>query len=150
MYLPERLGGRLLDVGCGSGDTIDEMQRRGWNCEGIDFDPETARIAQERGFSVYVGELHAQRYPGDTFDAIVMSHVIEHVPDPLGLFEECRRILKPGGRLIVLTPNGSSWGHQVFGANWLYLDPPRHLHIFTFSSIRKLGASISGMRWHPI
>jgi SAM-dependent methyltransferase len=67
-----------------------------------------------------------------------MGHVLEHVPDPRALLAECRRIIKPGGRLVSITPNVSSWGHQIFGPHWLGLDPPRHLHLFTPASLRRL------------
>jgi len=69
-------------------------------------------------------------YPNDSFDVVTLNHVIEHAEDPLSLLEECRRILKPGGKIVVLTPNVTSLGSRVFGNHWRGLEPPRHYHLF--------------------
>jgi 2-polyprenyl-3-methyl-5-hydroxy-6-metoxy-1,4-benzoquinol methylase len=66
-----------------------------------------------------------------------MNHVIEHVHDPVALMAECARILKPGGSLVIVTPNIESYGHRVFGAFWRGLEPPRHLHIFSLSALTR-------------
>lgn len=103
------------------------MQALGWQVEGVDFDPKGVRNAQAKGLTVHLGDLDRQGYPDDSFDAVAMSHVIEHVPDPSALLRECRRILKPGGRLVVLTPNVASWGHRLYGSDWRGLEPPRRM-----------------------
>ncbi len=139
--------GRLLDVGCGDGQIVEFMQRLGWQAEGVDFDPPAVEIAKGKGLRVHVGTLPAQAYVENSFDAIVLSHFIEHVPDPAALLCECRRILRPGGRLIILTPNVSSWGHRKFGRAWFALDPPRHLHLFTPVALRAL-VERSGLQVH--
>lgn len=131
MYLPARSNGLLLDIGCGSGWLLRRMRDLGWSVEGVDSDPIVVKNARKEGLQVRLGTLEAQQYPDGHFDAITMSHLIEHVYDPLQLLRECRRILKLGGRLIVVTPNAESWGHRIFKNNYLHLDPPRHLHIFT-------------------
>jgi 2-polyprenyl-3-methyl-5-hydroxy-6-metoxy-1,4-benzoquinol methylase len=141
MYLPCRRNGQLLDVGCGSGQALQFMAELGWQVHGVDFDPKAVEIARRKGLEVRLGSLEDQAYPSDSFDAITMSHIIEHVHDPLSLLSECRRILKPGGHLVIVTPNSKSWGHQRFGANWMHLDPPRHLHIFNEQSLRGLAAA---------
>lgn len=131
-------GGRLLDVGCGSGAALERMTELGWKCEGIDFDEMAVEAGRARGLNVRVGCLEEQDYPASTFDAVVMNHVLEHVPDPRALIGECRRILKPGGQFACITPNGRSWCHSIFGRDWRGLEPPRHLHIFTLCSLGKL------------
>ena len=140
MYLPRCSSGRLLDIGCGSGATLRVMRDLGWDAEGIDFDPVTVNNARSKFLNVHLGTLREQQYDNDTFDAIVMCHVIEHVHDPLDLMRECQRVLKPGGRLVVLTPNVDSWGHRQFQRAWLFLDPPRHLHLFNQKTLRGLAA----------
>lgn len=135
---------RMLDVGCGSGVAISLLQSLGWDVEGLDFDPVVVQHARDVGLRVHLGSLGEQRYPDATFDAVTMSHVIEHVHDPIAVIRECVRVLKPGGTLVILTPNAASWGHRMFKASWLYLDPPRHLYIFTPLALRKT-AELGGL-----
>jgi SAM-dependent methyltransferase len=130
--------GRLLDVGCGSGDWLLTMRGFGWQVQGMDFDENAVKAARQNGLDVGCGSLEQQEYPDNSFDAVTLNHVIEHVPDPVGTLAECARILKPGGKLVVLTPNSSSLGHSVFKQNWRGLEPPRHLHIFSNRSMRLL------------
>jgi SAM-dependent methyltransferase len=128
-------GARLLDLGCGNGQALAVMLALGWQVEGIDTDPDAVEIARRRGLTVHLGTLADRRYPEDHFDAIYMNHVIEHVHQPIDLLAECHRILKPGGVLVVLTPNGASWGHRDFGKDWVGLDPPRHLYVFRVANL---------------
>src|SRR5262249_14249516 len=129
-------GARVLDVGCGSGVLLARMQALGWQVEGIEVDPDGVNAARARGVQVRLGTLEQQKFIDNYFEAVHSAHVIEHVFDPLSLLRECYRILKPGGTLIVLTPNIASLGHKNFGYAWLNLDPPRHLVLF---SVKTLG-----------
>ena len=138
MYLSLVANGRLLEVGCGNGRMLRDMQSFGWQVYGVDFDEAAVAKAREKGLQVAHGDLHSQRYPDDHFDAIVMSHVIEHVHEPSAILQECHRILKPGGRLVMVTPNSDGLGHRLFGANWRGLEPPRHLHIFNVKTLTRL------------
>jgi 2-polyprenyl-3-methyl-5-hydroxy-6-metoxy-1,4-benzoquinol methylase len=134
-WLKSKPNGRLLEVGCGSGAMMESMKELGWQVEGVDFDPVAVEQARSKGLTVHLGTLTEQELPGNTFDAIAANHVIEHVPDPIALLRECRRLLRPGGLLVLITPNASSWGHRLYLADWRGLEPPRHLHIFTRSSL---------------
>jgi 2-polyprenyl-3-methyl-5-hydroxy-6-metoxy-1,4-benzoquinol methylase len=138
MYLPARPAGRLLDVGCGNGGMMQRLAELGWQAEGVDFDPDAVQQARARGLPVRLGALHHQAYPDEHFDAITMTHVVEHVPDPLALLRESHRILRPGGRLALVTPNADSLGHKLFRDAWRGLEPPRHLHVFQRSALRTL------------
>jgi hypothetical protein len=89
-----------------------------WQTQGIDFDMGAVRAARERGLSVSEGGLAEQGYPDATFDAVAMVHVIEHVPDPVTVLIEARRVLRPGGRLVLITPNSGGRGHRRFGRAW--------------------------------
>lgn len=141
MYLPFIRGGRLLEVGCGSGAMLELMNRLGWDAEGIDFDSKAVTAARSRGLKVALGSLEQQTYANESFDAITTSHLIEHVPNPSALVEKMLELLKPGGRLVVVTPNTASMGSRIFGRTWRGLEPPRHLHIFTPQSLRQLVCS---------
>jgi 2-polyprenyl-3-methyl-5-hydroxy-6-metoxy-1,4-benzoquinol methylase len=139
MFIPVRPGQRLLEIGFGSGAMLTLMNERGWNAEGIDFDEQSVANARARGLNVNAGDVCAQRYPDATFAAIVSSHVVEHLHDPVSFIQECRRILKPGGNLVLITPNADSFGRKLFGSSWFPLDPPRHLLIFTAASLQSTG-----------
>lgn len=129
-HLTARPGGALLEVGCGGGESLRQMEALGWVAEGVDFDPAAVRNAQAQGVRVRLGDVSRQAYPAESFEAVVLSHVIEHLPDPVSTLRECRRVLKKGGRLVVITPNTGSWGHRLFGPHWRGLEPPRHLFLF--------------------
>jgi 2-polyprenyl-3-methyl-5-hydroxy-6-metoxy-1,4-benzoquinol methylase len=134
-------GGRLLDVGCGKGDVLFRFLREGWMVEGLEVDTDAAAYARmNRGLNVHQGELESQRFSDNLFDAITMNHVIEHVHDPVALIRECLRILKPGGRLVLATPNIRCFGHKKFGRNWSHLQSPSHLHLFTKKSLKECAA----------
>jgi 2-polyprenyl-3-methyl-5-hydroxy-6-metoxy-1,4-benzoquinol methylase len=137
--------GRLLDVGCGSGEWLASMQKLGWQVLGVDFDENAVKIARQEGLEVRTGSLEEQGFPDGSFDAVTLSHVIEHVPDPARTLAECARILKPAGKLVLLTPNAASLGHRLFKKHWRGLEPPRHLHIFSIESLPSM-LEVAGFR----
>jgi 2-polyprenyl-3-methyl-5-hydroxy-6-metoxy-1,4-benzoquinol methylase len=139
-FLDFKQNALLLDVGCGSGATLEMLDKLGWRVEGVDFDPRAVERARKRGLRVHLGELQDQGLSSDSFDVIVSAHVVEHVPDPMDLLRECHRLLKPKGHLVVITPNLGGWGHRIYGADWRGLEPPRHLHLFTVDSLAGMSA----------
>lgn len=135
-HLPIPPGGRLLDVGCGNGQFVLHARDAGWEAEGIDVDEQAVAVGEH----LRAGRIEDE--PAETYDAITLSHVIEHVPDPVSTLRAVRRALKPGGRVWLATPNLQSPGHRALGRRWLHLDPPRHLALFTGASLRRaLGAA---------
>jgi SAM-dependent methyltransferase len=148
MWLRGNKVGRVLEVGCGRGDNLNFLKEAGWTVEGIDSDVQAVAICQARRLTVRHGTLQEQTYQAETFDAVVMSHVIEHVFDPSQTIRECHRILKPGGTLAMLTPNSNSLGHRLYGSSWLHLDPPRHLHLFNRTTLTGLARGLSFRRLH--
>jgi 2-polyprenyl-3-methyl-5-hydroxy-6-metoxy-1,4-benzoquinol methylase len=143
--------GKLLDVGCGNGEFLATMKELGWDTVGVETDERAAEGARERfGLDVRTGTVDVVAFPDDSFDAVSLSHVIEHVYDPVTLLSECRRILRPGGKLIVLTPNTRSLGHRIFRAAWRGLEPPRHIHLFNRvtlrSAVQRAGLRVTTLR----
>lgn len=139
-HLPAIPGGRLLDVGCGSGAFLAQMAALGWRAEGIDPDPAAVASAREAGLSVTRGTL-ADVDPdehGGSFDAVTLSHVIEHLHHPAENLRRTNLLLRPGGLLWIATPNLEALGLRRFGRDWLGLDPPRHLVLFTRASLERL------------
>lgn len=139
MWLRAQWRGRLLDIGCGNGEFLARARALGWDVAGIEPDPAAAQIARERlGLNILAPTLPAAQLPAESFDAVTLSHVIEHLLDPLATLRECGRILKPGGRLIVATPNIQSLGHGYWKRSWVGLDPPRHIILFSPRALRRL------------
>lgn len=129
-WLQSRVGGRLLEVGFGNGATLARLKNLGWSVAGVEFDPVSVELANKLGLDARLGSLEDCQFDDASFDAVVSSHLLEHLPDPRSHIKECFRILRPGGKLILTTPNASSLGHRLFEKNWRGLEPPRHLHIF--------------------
>ena len=133
--------GRILDVGCAAGFLLDEARRRGWQTEGVEPSAFASNYARdELRLSVFTGLLHDIRHPDGHFDAVVMDDVIEHVGDPEAELAEVRRILRPGGAVLVHTPNADSFSYRISGRHWVHLKPSEHLVYF---SPRTLGALLA-------
>lgn len=130
MWLRAARRGRVLDVGAGSGWLVEHLGSLGWEAEGLDFDVRAVSRARARGLKIHQGSLLDQKFADAIFDAVTMSHNIEHVHDPVRWLAEARRVLRPGGRLVIATPNSRSFLHRWFRKHWFPLEPPRHLYLF--------------------
>jgi SAM-dependent methyltransferase len=135
--VPAPLGGRLLDFGCGAGENLHYLHRRGWRVTGLDVSPRmVCHVRQTLGLAALEGTLpHPDLAPG-SFEAITMWQSLEHVHDPLRVLREAHRLLTPGGRVVIAVPNIESLPFRWFGADWFGLELPRHL---THFSPRTLG-----------
>ena len=132
MYLADIKPGKLLDVGCGNGDLLAKFRDLGWDVQGQDTDIKAKEFAEKNyNLTVHLGTLKSISFADNTFDAIILNHVIEHIINPIALLSECHRILKPGGILVAVTPNILSTSHKFFGQYWRGLEPPRHLYLFS-------------------
>jgi len=137
-----RPGGRLLDVGCATGQFLAEMAGYpGWEVAGVEPSESAADFARRAyGIPVHQGDLASARFPNSAFDVVTLWDVFEHLYDPLAILAEVRRILAPDGVLILRTPSLDSWDARVFGPYWAGLDSPRHIAIFSrLTAARVLG-----------
>ena len=141
-HLEYKEQGTLLEVGCGGGNHLLSMEKLGWSVKGIDIDPKAVQACQKLGLPAENATIGQMADRNEKFDAVVMSHVIEHVHDPRKMIEDAYKLLKPGGQLVLITPNIESFSKFIFGSNWLALDPPRHLVIFNMRSLKKLMSSV--------
>lgn len=138
-FLPRaKPGQRLLDVGCGNGDFLELAVEMGWEVVGLEPDPLAVVAARARGFNVIEGQIETVVGMALRFDAITVSHVIEHVHDPAAFLASANTLLPQGGALYVDTPNILSVGAEAFGPSWRGLEPPRHLVIFNLPALREL------------
>lgn len=149
MFIDDSRPLTLLDIGCGQGDFLAKMAKRGWSVAGVDFDPIAVQAARDRyGLDVCVGTVDSIIERGRKFDVVTISHVIEHVPEPVVFLSQCRRLLQPGGRVILKTPNVDSFGHRKYGRAWRGLEPPRHLHLFTVRALHACARQAGFVRTH--
>ena len=128
--------GRLLDFGCGSGSYLWRMHRQGWKVIGVD--PSAAAVdyvRHELGLPALVGSLPHEDLHDGYFDVITMWQSLEHVHWPMEVLRAARRLLAPGGKLIVAVPNIDSLPFRWFGQTWIGLDLPRHLSHFAPSTL---------------
>jgi SAM-dependent methyltransferase len=134
-FMPNSKG---LDIGCGNGQYIRTMDSLGWQFEGVEFNSTAVDLARKAGLKVFHGELKSANFKNNSFDIVSARHLIEHIPDPGDLIKEISRILKPKGRLIIITPNTKAFGRKWFSLNWFPDEIPRHLILFNSKNLNML------------
>jgi SAM-dependent methyltransferase len=131
--------GRLLDIGCGTGKDLERFQQAGWRVTGVEMSPYAASLARARlGCDVMVGHFDEATIEPSQFDAVRLSHVLEHLPSPRRSLEKIHRLLRPGGLLWLEVPNAASAETRLFGRHWFQWDLPRHLYHFTPVTLTRL------------
>lgn len=121
----------FLDIGCATGMLLEYMQSKGWQPKGVDICRESAEYGiRKRGLDIFIGPLQAAGYEENSFSVVHFSHLIEHVPDPAALLREVSRILRPGGIIIVTTPNAGGFQARLLGRHWRSAIAD-HLFLFT-------------------
>ncbi len=130
-YIPFVGEGRLLDFGCGAGGYVARMAAAGWAAEGLDFSENAVAAGRAAGLTMHQGTLPGADLPTESFDAVTMWQVIEHVPGPLATLKAAARLLRPGGTLLVVCPRIDALPVKRFGPAWYALDLPRHLTHFS-------------------
>jgi len=131
--------GRLLDVGCATGDFLGIAKSRGWEVSGVDISPAYAdRIAKRLNVSITVGDFNKVHYSPESFDVVRMGDSIEHMLDPRGAVKKVFSILRPGGIGYVRTPDISHIMPRLVGKRWIQLKPFEHLYYFSRATMRRL------------
>ena len=134
-----RVRGVVLDVGCGGGLFLGMLRERNQAVVGLDLSWEAASLAWKHNrVPAIAGDLTAAPLAPGSCAVITMFHVLEHVPRPQQYLAEARRLLQPGGRLIVQVPNAACWQFALLGRAWNGVDAPRHLHLFRNADLERL------------
>ena len=132
-------GGSILDVGCGRGLFLHLMQEGGWKVTGAEFSKETAASASETyGIPVVTGNPSEWGLGDGSFDAVTISHVLEHSFRPDEMIASCEKLLRKGGLIVVAVPNICSLQARMGRNAWFHLDVPYHLHHFSAEGLRSL------------
>lgn len=131
--------GKLLDIGAGTGAFAHKMQQKGWAVTALEPD-ETARKQALKNYQLKLDNPSLlYQLPNKTFDAITLWHVLEHVHDLKGYWEQFARIISDNGKLIIAVPNYTSYDAKIYQQYWAAYDVPRHLYHFHPQTIARLG-----------
>jgi SAM-dependent methyltransferase len=130
--------GKIVEVGSSMGFLLDSFRKDGWDVFGVDSDRNACRYASEQNsVPTRVGTLEEAELPSDSVDALLMMHVIEHVPDAVLLLKEIHRVLKPGGHLVMETPRYDTLMYKLLGHRERSLGCDGHIYFFTTDSLRR-------------
>lgn len=130
--------GRILDIGAGTGAFLDAMQQSGWDATGLEPD-DAARQNAKNLYGLHL-QLPQQLFhlTPQSFDAITMWHVLEHVHELHEYIDQLKKLLKPAGILFIAVPNYTSYDASEYKEFWAAYDVPRHLYHFSPASITQL------------
>jgi SAM-dependent methyltransferase len=130
--------GKLLDIGAGTGAFVGYMQERGWEVTGLEPDETARRVAltDHRVELVDMDQLFS--LPPDSFDAITLWHVLEHVHDLHPYMERLKTLVRRSGRIFIAVPNYTCYDAEVYQAFWAAYDVPRHLYHFSPDAMESL------------
>lgn len=142
-------GRRLLDVGCGAGQLVRTANDRGWDAQGIDLSAPAIRVCERFGVPARKVDFFSSVLNPERFDVIVMSELIEHVPNPQSFLERAGQLLNRGGVLYLTTPNFSALSRHIMGADWFALDP-QHISYFDPPAFEHLVRRVSLLRAEKI
>jgi len=127
----------VLDIGCATGAVLEFLRGRGWRTTGVEISPSAGYAQKERNLDVRNLPLEENNFPPRSFDAVLASHLIEHLNDPRAFLIEINHILKDGGYIFITTPNISGFQARLFGSKWrsAIFD---HLYLFSMRTLKQL------------
>ena len=132
---------RVIDIGCGRANLLKAFNHKGCQCFGVersDF-PDDSDL---QNITIYKQDFLDIDIEENSFDIVVIWHVLEHLTNPTATLKKVQQILKPGGKLIVAVPNFGSLQSRLFGKHWFHLDLPRHTYHFTQPSLQSILDSV--------
>ncbi|HBG69970.1 MAG: hypothetical protein A2W93_05615 [Bacteroidetes bacterium GWF2_43_63] len=138
----------VIDIGCGNGALLNRIhQLSGAKVTGVEMDNVAAQRARDRGcIEVFSDSFEKAPLAEGSFDAVIMIHSFEHIPQPVPTLTNAVALLKPGGIFYIAIPNINSIQYAVFRKHWLHLDPEFHLHFISRRELIKL-ASEAGLKF---
>lgn len=130
------VNGSLLEIGVGRGEFLLKMRELGWKTTGIDISPVAVNYLREHyNLNVQLANSRQLPFAANSFDIVYLSHTLEHIHDPVVVLKEICRVLKPGGQVLITTPNIGSLGRKLFGIKWAAYEPPLHVIIYETKSL---------------
>lgn len=144
--------GKVLEIGSSNGLLLSLLKERGWEVVGIEPSMTSAKYANERGIKTYKQTFEKTNFASNSFDLIVLNHVLEHLVNPTEDLNKTYELLKKDGVMLIDVPNFGSLIARVAGSNWKYLLPKEHLWHFTkcslYSLLKKTGFIVKDCQTH--
>lgn len=153
---------RIIDVGCGDGFHLKLLRDFGkptWTLEGVDLSPAAVACARQAGLTVHEGKAETLHLPQAVYDLVLLIQTVEHIESPPETLAAVRRLLRPGGRVVIVTDNTRSLDCKIFGGrHWGGYHFPRHWNLFNRDAMRRLaekadlevvhmGTQVSPVNW---
>jgi len=129
---------KILEVGCGEGNILEILLKRGCEIWGVEPNPKASEICKKKGLNVLCSSLEEANFGNGSFEVVIMSQVLEHLPSPKRSLKEVNRIVKHGGKVYIYCPNAESYLSKFFGKYWHGWHIPFHFYNFTQKTIFKL------------
>ena len=134
-------GKRVLDIGCGNAHSLLFLTAQGCDAYGIEEDRNVQKLVDTLNVSIEAGNIYTTTYSDHSFDYILASQVLEHIPDPIRFLKAASKMLAPGGKLILSFPNTRGLSRRIFGKRWIHWHIPYHLNHFSPKSLPPLFAA---------
>jgi SAM-dependent methyltransferase len=149
--LPNVKPGRMLEIGCSSGNYMEQARQSGWTVDGIEFSPDAAAIARSKGFLVHVGAIENIQLNVKKYDLITAWMVLEHLHQPVEALRKASEWVKPHGYLVALVPSADSLSRRLFGSRSYDLHLPNHLFHYTPKTLNTIlsnsGWKLEKVKW---
>jgi SAM-dependent methyltransferase len=130
---------RIADIGCGSGTLLHRLHADGFS-DLTGIDPYiNSSMTSVRGLRILKEEIYNLH---ESFDLIMLHHTFEHLSEPVTVLDHLRRLLTPSGNVLMRIPIASSFAYEQYGSNWVQLDAPRHMFLYTVKSLGILAARV--------
>jgi 2-polyprenyl-3-methyl-5-hydroxy-6-metoxy-1,4-benzoquinol methylase len=135
--------GKILDVGCATGYFLELAKNKNFQPFGVEFSEYSANIAQKKfgEKNIFCGTLEQAPFAPNSFDAIAMSDLIEHVRNPIVTLSKAASLLKDDGIIMIMTPNSQSVSHYFMGKRWTHYKL-EHFFYFNKKSIRYIAKKV--------
>ncbi len=137
----------LLDIGAATGTFIELAIEAGYTAEGVELSAYAAEAARQKGLKVQTGKIEDASFSPESFDIITMFDVFEHISNPIEVLGAAKKLLKPGGIIVVNTVDADSLYARVLGKYWHLIVPPEHL---LYVSVSNFGAFLTRNGFQPL
>ena len=134
--------GKVLEIGCSSGEFLASLKKKGWEVRGLEISKKATQKAIDKGVDASVHDAN-KKFPleDNSYDVVISRETIEHLYEDVDFLNECYRVLKKDGTLIITTPNLTSLKNRIlmlFGFNPRYAIADHHYQVYTFPLLRRL------------